>query len=94
MKSTLTRVAGYIAVFVAGGIVGSLLFDANLSIGTSGRSSVGVSNEYVIERLAPVCDRLRANGCDCEPVLFTERTCQAQLDDLLMRQLFESQESD
>jgi hypothetical protein len=35
---------------------------------------------------------LRAKGCSCEPVVFTERTCDSELRDILNEQLFPQEE--
>ena len=53
-----------------------------------GRRSFGVSDAYILERFAPVCEGLQAKGCSCEPVVFTENTCESELRDLLNEQLF------
>jgi hypothetical protein len=90
----VAKAVSYVVVFIAGGLAGSLLFDMRVSLGASPSARTGASNEWVTERFAPVCDRLKARGCTCEPVLFTGRTCRAQLDDLLMRQLFDVDERD
>ena len=94
MKVQTKTVAGFVASFVAGAIVGSFLFDTRIGFGPSANLPFGQSNAYVTQRLAPVCDRLREQGCSCDAVIPTENTCRTQLDDLLMKQLLEPTERD
>ena len=89
---TITK---YSVVFIVGVIVGYALFGSQFGLApATDRRSFGVSDDYVAERFAPVCDALKASGCTCEPVVFTERTCQSQLRDVLNDRLFERAERD
>jgi len=56
----ISKAVAYLAVFIAGVIIGNLLLGARISFGPGGR--VGLSNDYVVERLA------FADDIDCRRV--------------------------
>ena len=86
----MKKALAYGLVFVLGAVVGQIALGALVvSFGPSGSRSFGVSDELLKERFEPVCERMRARGCSCEPVVFTENMCKADLDEIMRDRLFE-----
>ena len=86
----MKRAFAYLGVFFGGVVVGYVVdgFTSPSMLPQSSRRSFGMTDSYVLERFAPVCEGLQAKGCSCEPVVFTENTCESDLRDLLDEQLF------
>lgn len=81
----MKRLRVYAMVFVAGAVTSQMV--VSFLLGTidvdSGTRSFGVSDEYVNSRFSALCEHLESLDCSCEPVVFTEAMCEADLSEFL-----------